>query len=217
MSAIVFNACRIADNHSSGAVVWVDLGLPSGLLWADRNVGAARPEDGGDYFAWGEAAAKSDYSWATYRHANGDHDQLTRYCTDTDCGYNGFTDSRTILRPMDDAATQALGKGVRTPSKDEWEELMANTTATWATVNGVRGRMLAASNGNRLFLPAAGYRNGTSLNGADSLGLYWSSSLCESQPDYAEFLFFYSGYQYMGNLRYYRYYGQSVRPVRSAR
>lgn len=190
---------------------WVDLGLPSGLLWAKRNVGATSPEEYGDYFAWGENTTKSVYDWTTYIYCNGDYDQLTKYCSNSSYGYNGFTDNLTILQPGDDAATANYGG--RTPTKEEWQELINNTTAQWTTRNGVNGRLFTSSNGNSLFLPAAGYRWDSSLNYAGSIGFYWSSSLNTANPDNACLFDFRSLSQYMGSYR--RYGGQSVRAVRS--
>ena len=76
---------------------WVDLGLPSGTLWATCNIGANAPEEYGDYFAWGETEPKDCYNWSTYKWCNGDYDRLTKYCTESDYGYNGFTDGKTEL------------------------------------------------------------------------------------------------------------------------
>ena len=188
---------------------WVDLGLPSGLLWATRNVGADSPEDYGDYFAWGETSPKSVYDWSTYRYCNGDYNQLTKYCSDSNYGYYGFTDNLTILQPSDDAATANYGG--RTPTKEEWEELMDHTTSQWTTQNGVNGRRFTGSNGNSLFLPAAGVRLGSSLYYAGSYGYYWSSSLSTSYP-YGAWHFFLSDDQYV-NCDY-RYVGFTVRAVR---
>ena len=192
---------------------WVDLGLPSGLLWATRNVGATSPEDYGDYFAWGETSPKEVYNWDTYRYCNGDYDQLTKYCSKSSFGYNGFTDNLTILQPGDDAATANYGG--RTPTKEEWQELLNNTTVSWTTLNGVNGRLFTASNGNSLFLPAAGYRWVSSLYDAGSDGDYWSSSLYTDDPVYAWYFYVGSGDQDMSSSG--RDNGHSVRAVRSAR
>ncbi len=162
---------------------WVDLGLPSGLLWATRNVGATSPGDYGDYFAWGETTPKSSSEWSNYRYCHGGPLQLTKYCSDSPYGYNGFTDNLTILQPGDDAATANYGG--RTPTLVEWQELMDNTTSQWTTQNGVNGRRFTGPNGNSIFLPAAGYLWGSSLNEAGSYGSYWSSSLVTDNPDYA--------------------------------
>ena len=150
---------------------WVDLGLPSGLLWATRNVGASSPTDYGNYYAWGETSPKSVYDWSTYRYARYDSDEddyeMTKYT---------LSDSLSTLQPGDDVATANYGG--RTPTKEEWEELINNTTSQWVTMNdGVYGRCFTASNGNSLFLPAAGDRSDSSLENVGNVRLYWSSSL----------------------------------------
>ncbi len=196
---------------------WVDFGLPSGLLWATRNVGASSPEDYGDYFAWGETTTKSVYDRTTYIYCNGDYYLLTKYCSNSDYGYNGFTDNLTILQPGDDAATANYGG--RTPTKEEWQELINNTTAQWTTRNGVNGCLFTSSNGNSLFLPAAGHRWGNTLNYTGIRGWYWSSSLYTDYPNDAWYFDFTSEDQY---LYWYlddggRECGFSVRAVRSTR
>ncbi|MBR5352208.1 MAG: hypothetical protein IK126_00700 [Bacteroidales bacterium] len=191
---------------------WVDLGLPSGLLWATRNVGATSPEDYGDYFAWGETQPKEVYDWSTYIYSNGADDQLTKYCSNSDYGYNGFTDNLTILQPGDDAATANYGG--RTPTKVEWQELLDNTTATWTTQNGVNGRLFTGTNGNSIFLPAAGCRWDSNIHGGGYYGYYWSSSLYPGLPFYAWEIGFGSGSLYLDAIN--RMCGQPVRAVRSA-
>ena len=196
---------------------YVDLGLPSGLLWATCNVGADTPEGYGDYFAWGETQPKSTYNWSSYQYCNGSSTsnvKLTKYCGQSEYGYNGFTDNLTTLLPEDDAATANWGNNWRMPTQAEWQELLNNTTVTWTTQNGVYGRLFTASNGNSLFLPAAGYRNNGSVSSAGSSGYYWSSSLYTDNPNprLAWNFYFSSGNYYMNG--YGRYYGQSVRAVR---
>ena len=202
-------------DHAYVGHAYVDLGLPSGLLWATCNVGADTPEGYGDYFAWGETQPKDTYNWSTYQYCNGSFNTLTKYCNNSSYGYNGFTDDLTTLLPEDDAATANWGSDWRMPTKEEWQELYNNTTHTWTTQNGVNGRLFTASNGNSLFLPAAGYYGGTSLGYAGTYGNYWSSSLLTGSPNFAWSLFFDSGDCYMySNIRYY---GFTVRPVRSSR
>ena len=202
------------DRVLSFGHAYVDLGLPSGLLWATCNVGAFSPEDYGDYFAWGETTPKDNYGWSTYQYCNGSSTTLTKYCTNADFGNNGYVDNLTTLLPEDDAATANWGPDWRMPTYEEWQELYNNTTVTWTTQNGVSGRLFTAANGNSLFLPAAGYRGGSSLYYAGSYGYYWSSSLYTDGPYYAWYFTFNSGYPYMGYDI--RGYGRSVRPVRSA-
>ena len=168
---------------------YVDLGLPSGLLWSTCNLGANLPEDYGNYYAWGETQPKDIYNWSTYQYCNGDYNTLTKYCNNSSYGYNGFTDNLITLRPDDDAATTNWGNGWRMPTEAEWQELLDNTTITWTQQNGVYGRLFTASNGNSLFLPAAGYRWDGELNSAGSSSIYWSSSLNTDSPRSAGSLF----------------------------
>jgi hypothetical protein len=218
MTAVVFTAgCTKPDEPNGGnggnhnGHEYVDLGLPSGTLWATCNVGATTPEAYGDYFAWGETQPKTIYNWSTYRHCNGDFDQLTKYCYNSSFGYNGFTDNLTTLLPEDDAATANWGNGWCMPTVDQWNELRNNTTNTWTTRNGVDGMLFTASNGNSLFLPAEGYLWNDELDGVGG-GYYWSSSFGNSNnPDYPQCFYFNSGYY---NLTAYgRPTGHSVRAV----
>ena len=198
---------------------WVDLGLPSGTLWATCNVGADTPEDYGDYFAWGETSAKTTYNWGTYQYDYCilDIRQLTKYCNDSHFGYNGFADTLTTLLPEDDAATANWGSGWCMPTDDQWVELLLNTTNTLITQNGVSGRLFAASNGNSLFLPMAGSRWDDEFYNFDIYGCYygyyWSSSLCIGNPHSA--WGFYDGSDGCCKMNMEREYGQSVRAVRS--
>ena len=191
---------------------WVDLGLPSGIKWATCNVGAEKPEDYGNYYAWGETAPKTDYSWETYKYANGDYDKLTKYCNEASYGDNGFTDDKTTLESADDAATANLGEEWRMPTDAEWTELRENCIWRQTARNGVNGYLVASkTNSNSIFLPAAGYRGGTYLDNAGYIGNYWSSSLNEYNPGRAWNLYFGSDYVFRDSN--YRYFGFSVRPV----
>ena len=138
---------------SNGSHEYVDLGLPSGVLWATCNVGANTPESYGDYFAWGETHPKSTYSWSNYQ----------------------FTE--------DDVATANWGTDWRMPTREEFEELCNNTSVTWTTQNGVNGMRFTALNGNCLFLPAAGIFINNALILTGSYGYYWSSSPFEINDD----------------------------------
>ena len=191
---------------------YVDLGLPSGTLWATCNVGANSPEEYGDYFAWGEIEPKNDYIVSTYKYCKGTFSTLTKYCTNSSCG---TVDNKTELEPSDDAATANWGSGWQMPSFEQCRELYNSsyTTTTWTTMNGKYGRKITSkSNGNSIFLPAAGYRRGTSLDSAGSFGCYWSRSLYAGYSNDAYVLFFNSRNIFTGNVIRYR--GWSVRPVR---
>lgn len=127
---------------------YVDLGLPSGLLWATCNVGASSPEEYGNYYAWGETKPKSAYTWDTYKYGTSSNDSdITKY---------NPTDEKTVLEPEDDAAHANMGGEWRMPTYAELSHLTANTTSTWETLNGVNGRRFTGPNGNSIFIPAAG-------------------------------------------------------------
>lgn len=206
---------RTEEAHTPANAVAVDLGLPSGTKWANMNVGAEKPEDYGLYFAWGETKGYTSdtsdgrsFEWASYKWCNGSNDIMTKYCTDDSYG---TVDNKTILDLEDDAAYVNWGEQWRMPTIDDIKELLDNTTAEWTEVNGIYGRKFTASNGNSLFLPAAGYRYDTYVYGQASYGRYWSASLNASNPYDARYLYFSSGFQYLvGNDRYY---GFTVRPV----
>ena len=187
----------------------VDLGLPSGTLWADRNVGADSPEAYGDYFAWGEVTPKSEYNWSTYKWCNGSETTQTKYCTDSSWG---TVDNKTTLDLEDDAAYVNMGSEWRMPTTTEQQELLNNCTWTWTTQNGVNGYKVTGNNGNSIFLPAEGYRSGSGLHFAGSDGYYWSSSLYEIRPYDAYELLFDSG-DYYWNIGGSRSCGHSVRAV----
>ena len=207
------------------AAVAVDLGLPSGTKWATYNLGAARPEDYGLYFAWGETLSKADFTWSTYKWGAA-ADQLTRYCNDSEKGKDGYTDAAnpeigkelTELLPEDDVAYAKWGGTWRMPTRAQFEELIANTNNAWVgdyNGTGISGYKFTNKNdaSKFIFLPAAGGRNGTSSDDVGSRGYYWSSSLYTSYPTGAYYLYVGSGDVDLGSYR--RYGGHSVRPVRA--
>ena len=205
-------ALNVSDAIAQQKHEYVDLGLPSGTLWATTNVGAKNPWDYGDYFAWGETTTKAKYDLSTYKYANG-ADGNTKYCNNPKYGYNGFTDNKTDLERSDDAATANWGSDWCMPTRDQLQELIDKCTWTWTTDHGIDGYKVAGTNGKSIFLPAAGFRHGTGLFvGAGSIGYYWSSSLDTGGPDYGRRLYCRAGCVYpdWGDRRY----GQSVRPVR---
>ena len=179
---------------------FVDLGLPSGLLWAECNVGASSPWEDGDYYAWGETQTKSDYSWDTYKWGN----SPTKY---------NSSDGKTTLEASDDVATVKWGKECRMPSRAEFQELYNKCDWTWkSNYNGTSGYLVKGPNGQTIFLPASGDRSNGDLYYHGSRGYYWSSSLYASNTDYAYSLYFYS--DNISPSSYNRWYnGRSVRPV----
>ncbi len=140
---------------------WVDLGLPSGLKWATCNVGATSPEDYGNYYAWGETTTKTSYDQSN---------SLTYGQQMKDISGNATYD----------AARANWGGTWRMPTEAEMKELNNNCTWTWTTQNGVNGMIVTGPNGNRIFLPAAGYCGGSSRTGVGEYGNFWSSSPYES-------------------------------------
>ncbi len=172
---------------------YVDMGLS--VKWATCNVGAGRPGDYGNYYAWGETTTKSSY---TYDNSKTYDNSAYTY----DIGGNA----------SHDVARKNWGGEWRLPTKEEFKELLDNCTWKWTTQNGNNGyKVTSKKNGNSIFLPAAGYRYGTSLNFAGSGGDYWSSTPYDSNTNYAFNLYFSSGIHYVSNTG--RIYGQSVRPV----
>lgn len=173
----------------------VDLGLS--VRWASFNLGATKPEEYGDYYAWGETrpyyisinpltwkeGKEFGYEWSSYKWCiGGDKGAITKYCVDSRNGYNGFTDGKTILDLEDDAAHVNLGGEWRMPTEAEWIELRENCTRTWISQEGRYGlKMTSKKNGNSIFLPAVGYFANTYLyinsSGTFARGQYWSSSL----------------------------------------
>ena len=187
---VAYTSCP--DNHHPHLI---DLGLPSGTKWACCNVGAQMPEDYGGYFAWGETKEKTSYTEENYLDGKG---------TSYDVGND-------IAGTQYDAATANWGSPWVMPNKEQMKELN-NCASEWTTENGVNGRRFTGPNGASIFLPAAGLRWRGGLNGAGSVGDYWSSTPHESGTDSSWGLYFDSGYVYTSYGG--RHYGQSVRPVR---
>lgn len=197
---------------------YVDLGLPSHLLWATCNVGATKPEGLGDYFAWAEISPKAIYSRENYEHSNEVSNQLTKYCNNPSYGNNHFIDTLTVVLPTDDAGWCNCEQGTRIPSKEQWQELHENTTQTWTTLNGVRGVLFQADNGNSIFLPAAGwsYSEEPDEQNTNCSGNYWLNSIDTDCPSYAWSAVINSDPVVVANgiVSTPRYYGLSIRPVR---
>ena len=197
--------------------VMVDLGLPSGLMWASWNLGATNATESGYYYAWGATDTSEVYDWIEYKYANDSYYNLTKYCTISDYGNNGFVDTRTKLLPEDDVAHVLLGGNWRMPTYADIQELRSqdNCKWVWTTIDGVNGYKVIGPNGNYIFLPAAGWRSDDSLLDQGSDGRYWSSTLEEDGPYHAQYLGFYpSGLRI--DSGYSRYYGLSIRPVCTA-
>ena len=187
----------------------IDLGLPSGIKWASFNVGATKPEEYGGYYAWGETEEKEDYGWETYKWCNGSENIMTKYCINS---RYGTVDNKTVLDPEDDVAHVKWGGDWRMPTAEEQEELIKNCTWEWTALNGVNGYRVTGPNGNSIFLPVAGGRDGTDVRLRDHRGYYWSSSLDGDLGNCVRALSFYDCY-YTERYSLLRFGGLSVRPV----
>lgn len=161
-----------------GDYTYVDLGLKSGIKWATYNVGATKPTEYGDYFAWGETKPKDNYKWETYKWCNGSSSSLIKYTTAKD--YASSIDYKTILETTDDVATTSWGEGWRMPTKSEQDELRAGCTWEWTedfNGTGIAGQIgTSTTNGNTIFLPASGSYIGINLVNNGKNGSYWSST-----------------------------------------
>lgn len=213
--SFVFISCGDDKDEpaASGGHKYVDLGLPSGTLWATCNIGAKNPEDYGDYFAWGETEPKEFYDWSNYKWCN-DYDDMTKYCTDSD---RGKVDNKTELDLEDDAAYVNWGENWRMPTYEQVKELVEKCSWAWMTKNGVNGSLVTGPNGESLFLPASGYRSSGSflLDEVGSSGYYWSRTL-DSNYSYRSFwVSFDSSYKEITSSDG-RFFGHSVRAVHAS-
>ena len=192
---------------------FIDLGLPSGLLWAETNIGAETAADDGDYYAWGETTEKEDYDWDTYKYGTPSSD-LTKY---------NKTDGKTVLDKEDDAAYVNWGSSCRMPTDDDFTELKNSGICTWrwkskttSSGSSISGyKVTSKKNGNSIFLPASGGFDGSYLYGRDSNGYYWSSTLSSSDVSNAYDTRFTGNYVYYPSYGYAieRCDGHTVRPV----
>ena len=216
--SVSVNSAYSTDGNENG-YDYVDLGLPSGLKWATCNVGASKPEDYGNHYAWGETETKSNYNWiyqwSTYIWCNGSLETLTKYCNNSSYGYNGFIDNKTFLDPEDDAAHVNWGGKWRMPTDGDWTELLNNCAWIWTQQNNVYGykvvSKIAGYRDKSIFLPAAGISNN-----ASKTGYYWSFNLSMSRPYrpyYAHCFRFDSDNNKFVKSDQMRYHGMSVRPV----
>ena len=211
------NSTTLSSNHQ-----FVDLGLPSGTLWATCNIGAENPENAGYYFAWGETVpygmedetnevnyyqtgsyTKTKYDWSTYKWCDGTSNIMTKY---------NENDEKAELDPEDDAAYVLWGASWRMPSKEQIEELL-NTKYTKVAsekLNGVYGRrIISLKNGNSIFFPFTGFYHSVYSNESYFNG--WSRTVKSDNLKYAHYFYVSNN----GNKASYtvRYYGYTIRPV----
>ncbi len=185
-------SCKSVKNNGYNHE-YVDLGLPSGTLWATCNVGATKPTEYGDLFAWGEPTPKETFTWENYKWCNGNYNTLTKYNSKSKYG---TVDNKKVLEPQDDAATVNWGNKWRMPTTKEQYELVEGCDWEWTDNyegSGVAGRIgKSKHNGNTIFLPAAGYckDNGRNYEDKNKTGGYWSSSPSSPTTYYAWHFFF---------------------------
>jgi len=190
---------------------WVDLGLPSGTLWATKNIGAKKPEDFGSYFAWGETTSKDVYNWESYKYSGGSWNTLNKYCVNQEYG---TVDNKRELENSDDAATVNWGKDWQMPTPDQIQELINGsfTYVQYTEMNGVYGwKVTGKVNEKSIFFPKAYIREGELLEMTASGSRYWSRKLTTTSTE-AYSLEFYGSSDYLSNDS--RYKGLPVRAVR---
>ena len=154
---------------------YVDLGLPSGLKWATCNIGATNPEDFGNYYAWGETSTKNEY-------------------LENNCSTVGVDLSEISGDAQYDAARAKWGSTWRLPTAEEFEELTNMCTWTWVTQNNVNGMKVTGQNGKSIFIPATGYRSGSSLNYVGEYGYFWSSTTYTNNNNIDKYNAYYLGF-----------------------
>lgn len=200
------------DVSTTDVYEYVDLGLPSGTLWATCNIGASAPEDCGDFFAWGETQAKTTFEWSNYVLCEGSSSSLTNYCMATRYGH---VDGIAELSSLHDAATVLWGKAWCMPTEEQALELLSpsNTRITFSTLNGNYGLVISSLDGKAsIFLPAAGTISGTQNGVMGEGAYYWTKSLHTDDSSNAR-------YMYLDDLSAYtdkkqRSTGCPIRPVR---
>ncbi len=196
------------------------------IKWASFNLGASQPYQTGDFYAWGETEPKEDYRWENYRYQHvalpGEFilnaSALTKYCTDSYYGYDGFKDDIRKLDNADDPVRKKLGNGWRMPTEKEVDALaktLDSNVHTWKLVRikGVRCyKITYEGNGKSIYLPLTGYMAGTDLIFQNEEGFFWSSEIEEGRtPSHAEALHIFKGNAYLSNIS--RSSGNPIRPV----
>ena len=215
-------AATVGKGVAPDDVKAVDLGLPSGTKWANKNIGAREEGDYGLYFAWGETTGYEgvdmnpnvddgrEFKWESYKWGDGPMPKVTKYCT---VAKYGEVDNVKVLAKDDDAAAVCWGSSWRMPTEEEFVELIENTTCTEEN-NIQRGlRFVSKINGNSIFLPAGGIRNFSQHQMFSLLGCYWSATVDEKHPEAARSMRFTTKQKKAGMERIGRFIGQNIRAV----
>lgn len=194
----------VYDEQRESTISPVDMGLS--VMWASCNLGAISENGYGDYYAWGEIKPKDEFTLDNYKYYNKSTEKYTKYVTDSSYGY---VDNKIVLEKGDDAAYASLGGNWKTPTKEEWQELIDNCTWTWRH-NGYL--VSSPKTGNSIFLPASGY--GGQYPNKGNAGHYHSSSLNETRyPFCLAFSINYTDDKYSVYGYSSRYKEKSIRPV----
>ena len=199
-----YNAKVEETNDPFNGHAYVDLGLPSGTLWASAPLTSSEGE--ALYFQWGDTEG-----WTAEQVQNGEK-SFAWYCSDYKWSEGEFqidgssftkynaADGKVVLDLEDDAAHVHMGGDWHMPMKEQLEELTANTTSTWTTINGVNGMLLTSkANGNSVFVPAFGNVSDGGVYNVGSSGYVCSSSVNEEYLYNAWSLNFYSSYLDVSN------------------
>lgn len=202
------------ENIDNNGYEYVDLGLPSGALWATMNIGASKPSDSGLYFQWGDTIGCTKEQVGKEKQFNWS-DCKWRLSGDSYSGiaFTKYTTEGATLDLEDDAAHANMGGDWHMPKPTQIRELIDETTNTWTTQDGVYGRLFTSKNDSSksIFIPAVGRAWDGSLNGRGSNGSVWSSVLSPNNVRLGQYLFFNSSNVYLSI--YYRYNGLPVRGV----
>ena len=177
----------------------IDLALPSGTYWASHNVGASKPEEVGNYYAWGETETKTSYTWSNYAHCDGS--EGTCHNIGNDIGGTNY-----------DVAHVKWGGNWQIPSLAQWQEMIASCSRETTSVNGVNGlKLTSRKNGNSIFLPYTGAKWDDGCYNTESI-FCWLSTMSTKGVAYP----YYLTYQGMGigfGRDYERFIGLPIRPV----
>lgn len=238
VSSLCLNSCKKEDENeismdalSKGVVVVtdadgneyeaVDLGLVSGNLWAKCNLGAATPEQPGHFFAWADTVVRTTFSHENYAwYDNESGEDLTKYCSNKDYGYHGFTDALKTMEDSDDPSKVLLGDAWWTPSKDDYDELRRWCKSKWCKLNGVGGFLLTSTRKGyeecSIFIPLSGKMDFEERRFNTEYGFYWTNTLDEFNPTDANIIRLrHAGDNDVleGNLTHERYAGLNIRPI----
>ena len=178
ITALTFSTLFFITTFSSAQSKhqYVDLGLS--VKWATCNIGADKPEEHGEYFSWGETENKRINNWETYRFTEGDKNEISKYCSNSQYGWHELADSLSALEPDDDVAHKKWGGNWRIPTKAEMKELLDNCTWTWTTRNDINGYLVTGKKpgytDRSIFIPVTGAYDNGKLFGSKDHGHYWS-------------------------------------------